>query len=244
MANKKITELTDLPSPSGADIMAIVNDVSGTPTTKKVTVSNLMTLAPVQTSDLNGLQAEPAEGAFIDGDKTKLDGIETNADVTNTANVTSAGALMDSEVTNLAEVKAFDSSDYATAAQGATADSALQSVSAGDLTDGDFDGETILGFNASINLETGTAYTILASDNGTVLVFNNGSPVTVTVPSGLGVGFNCSIIQRGAGQVSFSASGTTINNSQLHTKISGRHGVATLISYDTNLFVLAGDTAS
>jgi len=48
MANKKITELTDLPSPAGADIMAIVDDVAGTPTTKKVTATNLMTLAPVQ----------------------------------------------------------------------------------------------------------------------------------------------------------------------------------------------------
>jgi len=36
-----------------------------------------------------------------------------NAKVTaNTANVTSAGALMDSEVTNLADVKAFDTTDY------------------------------------------------------------------------------------------------------------------------------------
>jgi hypothetical protein len=34
----------------------------------------------------------------------------------NTANVTAAGALMDSEVTNLAAVKAFDPDDYATAA--------------------------------------------------------------------------------------------------------------------------------
>ncbi len=36
---------------------------------------------------------------------------------------------MDSEVTNLAQVKAFDSSDYATAAQGATADAALAASS-------------------------------------------------------------------------------------------------------------------
>ena len=36
---------------------------------------------------------------------------------------------MDSEVTNLAQVKAFDSSDYATAAQGSTADSAMQDLS-------------------------------------------------------------------------------------------------------------------
>ena len=48
MANKKITQLTDLPSPAGADILAIVDDVAGTPTTKKVTATNLMTLAPVQ----------------------------------------------------------------------------------------------------------------------------------------------------------------------------------------------------
>ena len=63
--------------------------------------------------------------------KTKLDGIETAADVTDTANVTSAGALMDSEVTNLAQVKAFNSADYATAAQGTKADSALQSSDIG-----------------------------------------------------------------------------------------------------------------
>ena len=49
MANKKITELTDLPSPAGADILAIVDDVAGTATTKKVSATNLMTLAPVQT---------------------------------------------------------------------------------------------------------------------------------------------------------------------------------------------------
>ena len=42
-----------------------------------------------------------------------------------TANVTAAGALMDSEVANLAAVKAFDPTDYATAAQGALADAAL-----------------------------------------------------------------------------------------------------------------------
>ena len=64
---------------------------------------------------------------FTDADHTKLNAIEASADVTDATNVTAAGALMDSEVTNLAQVKAFNSSDYATAAQGSTADSALQS---------------------------------------------------------------------------------------------------------------------
>jgi hypothetical protein len=64
--------------------------------------------------------------AFTDAEKTKLSGIETGADVTDTLNVTAAGALMDSEVTNLAQVKAFSSADYATAAQGTLANSAIQ----------------------------------------------------------------------------------------------------------------------
>lgn len=48
MANKKISDLTALGStPAGADILPIT-DVSGTPTTKKVTVTNLMGAAPIQ----------------------------------------------------------------------------------------------------------------------------------------------------------------------------------------------------
>ena len=42
---------------------------------------------------------------FTDDDHSKLDGIEASADVTDATNVTAAGALMDSEVTNLAFVK-------------------------------------------------------------------------------------------------------------------------------------------
>ena len=117
-------------------------------------------------------------------------------------------------------------------------------VDAGDLTDGDFGGTAILGFDASINDQTGIAYTLLAGDNGKVVVLNNGSAITVTVPSGLGAGFNCSFVQKGAGQVSFSASGTTINNRQSHTKINAQYGVASLVAYADNVFVLAGDTAS
>lgn len=50
--------------------------------------------------------------AFTDAEQTKLSGIEASADVTDVDNVTAAGALMDSEVTNLAQVKAFDTTDY------------------------------------------------------------------------------------------------------------------------------------
>jgi hypothetical protein len=85
------------------------------------------------------------DGRDVATDGTKLDGIETSADVTDATNVTAAGALMDSEVTNLAQVKAFSSSDYATAAQGVLANSALQSnstLNASNMTTGTLDGGT------------------------------------------------------------------------------------------------------
>ena len=88
-------------------------------------------------------QQPPSEGAFVNGDKTKLDGIEASADVTDTANVTSAGALMDSELTSIASVKALnqgvattDSPTFATVTTTAvTGDgSALTSLTSGNLT--------------------------------------------------------------------------------------------------------------
>jgi len=84
--------------------------------------------------------------------------VEDGADATDTDNVRSAGALMDDEITNLADVKSFDPADYATAAQGSTADSALQSVVddttpqlGGDL---DLNGNNIdVGEDASITID-------------------------------------------------------------------------------------------
>ena len=72
--------------------------------------SELTDLAGVKGVTISTLQAKPSEGAFANGDKTKLDGIEASADVTDTANVTSAGAVMDSELASIADVKALDQS--------------------------------------------------------------------------------------------------------------------------------------
>ena len=99
------------------------------------------------------------DGRDVAADGTKLDGIEASADVTDTANVTAAGALMDSEVTNLAQVKAFDSSDYATAAQGTTADAALPK--AGGTMTGD-----IL-FNDGVKAKFGASNDLQIWHNGT-----------------------------------------------------------------------------
>lgn len=60
------------------------------------------------------IQGILAEGAFIDGDKTKLDTIESSADVTDTTNVTAAGALMDSELADLTAIKTLSAPDNTT----------------------------------------------------------------------------------------------------------------------------------
>jgi len=46
--------------------------------------------------------------SFLTADEAKLDGIEALADVTDATNVTAAGALMDSELTSIASVKALN----------------------------------------------------------------------------------------------------------------------------------------
>lgn len=63
MDDLKITELTEETSPVGADLIPIVDDVAGTPTTKKCTLTNLAalmgTLAPGGNVTYNSVYASP-----------------------------------------------------------------------------------------------------------------------------------------------------------------------------------------
>jgi len=67
--------------------------------------------------------------------------------------------------------------------------------------------------NLRTNVQAGTTYTILTTDKSTQIITTNSSPVTITIPSGLGAGFNCEVLQQGTGQVSFVASGVTLRYS-------------------------------
>lgn len=102
---------------------------------------------------------------------------------------------------------------------------------------------TLTNFGAEVNVQGGTSYTLAAADNGKIISCTNDSPVTITVPA-LSVGFNCLIVQRGNGQVTLSASGSTINNRYNFNKTAGRHAIMSLVSVASGQFISSGDMSN
>lgn len=238
MANVKFTDLNPsdrAPTLAGTDILAVTTDPDNNgagATSKATTITNLMGQAPVQS----------------------------------VAGQTGIVLLTSTDIGGLGTAATTASTDYATATQGATADSATQpgdgistltndsgfitGLSAGALSDFDFDDNAIFGFKASLPSEIADAtYTVADEDNGKVIRVNHASGCTVTIPNGLltsdSSGFNCSFVQIGAGAITFANDGTSvINNRQSHTKTNGQWAVASVVSTANNVFVLAGDTTS
>ena len=157
-ANATDAQLRDRGTHTGTQPLSSISDAGSAAT---ASTEDFATAAQGSLADT--AQQPPTEGAFVDGDKTKLDNIEASADVTDTANVTSAGALMDSEVTNLAQVKSFDSSDYAPAAH-------TQAISTVTGLQGALDGKLVSGSNISLltndsGFTTNTALSAIATNN-------------------------------------------------------------------------------
>ena len=95
---------------------------------------------------------------------------------------------------------------------------------------------------SGITTTSSTSYTLSAADNGTIINFTSGSAITLNTVSGLGANFACTIVQNGAGQITFVAgSGTTISSYASATKTSGQYAVTTLFAPVANAFILAGN---
>ena len=100
---------------------------------------------------------------------------------------------------------------------------------------------TLTGANAAVNAQTGTTYTLVQGDNGRVITMNNASAITLTIPSGLTAGFNCMIVQYGAGTVTIAGSGVTVVNRSNYTKTGGQYAIVTIVSPVANTFITGGD---
>lgn len=89
----------------------------------------------------------------------------------------------------------------------------------------------VLGTTQAINAQTGTTYTILATDAGKLITFNNASAIAVTVPvattSGFTAGFSYDWQNLGAGTVTFTPTTSTINGASTLVGKTGEGGTTT-----------------
>ena len=99
----------------------------------------------------------------------------------------------------------------------------------------------------SLNAQTGTTYTLAATDASKVVTATNASAITVTVPSGVFVaGDIITVINSGAGLVTFAASGTTIVSTgatPAAPAIRAQYAAAQVICTASNTFTIVGDIA-
>lgn len=100
----------------------------------------------------------------------------------------------------------------------------------------------------STNAQSGTAYTLVLSDQGKAVEMNNGSANTLTVPPNSSVAFPTGttilVIQTGAGQTTLAAgSGVTINATP-GLKTRAQWSAATLVKRATNTWLAFGDLSA
>ena len=86
----------------------------------------------------------------------------------------------------------------------------------------------VSGYSADQNVQTNN-YTLLSSDTGRIIEINSATGKSVTLPNNFTPGFCCTVIQSGAGQVTFSpASGATLVNADSQDKAAGQWAMCTL----------------
>ena len=105
-------------------------------------------------------------------DGGKLDGIEAGADVTDTANVTAAGALMDSELTAIASVKALNQGVATTDSPTFAAVTANGGVVVDNFT---LDGTTLALSSGDMTLDAAGRIDLSADDSGEIRFFDGSS---------------------------------------------------------------------
>ncbi len=111
----------------------------------------------------------------------------------------------------------------------------------GTLTGGNTSTSSISGFSANINSQSGTTYTIDATDNGKVIQTTSATAITITIPAGLPTGFNCTVVQMGAGQITFS--GTYLNRTGF-TKSASQYSVMSILNLGSNNYIVTGEMSN
>jgi hypothetical protein len=111
----------------------------------------------------------------------------------------------------------------------------------GTLTGGNSSTSSLSGFGVNINTQAGTTYSIDATDNGKVIQTTGASAITITIPAGLPTGFNCTVIQMGAGQITLS--GTYFNRTGF-TKSASQYSVISILNLGSNNYIVTGEMSN
>ena len=115
----------------------------------------------------------------------------------------------------------------------------------GNLSGGNTTASTLSGFAANFNnIITGSTYSLLASDNGKIISINVSSAFSLTIPTGLPVGFNCTIVQYGSGQITLLNSGTTLKNRNNYNKSAGQYSIITIVNMGSETYITSGEMSN
>ena len=94
----------------------------------------------------------------------------------------------------------------------------------------------------TVNAQTGTTYTLVAADANAFITLSNTSAITLTLPTGLPTGFQCTVAQLGSGTVGLAAgSGATIVTTASNKKFNAQGSGVTLIVVAANTWMAFGD---
>ena len=99
---------------------------------------------------------------------------------------------------------------------------------------------TLSGFAANVT-SIYDNYSITSADNGKVIQSTSASAITITIPTGLPTGFNCTVVQMGAGQVTFS--GTYLNRTGF-TKTASQYSVVSILHLGSNSIIVTGEMSN
>jgi hypothetical protein len=104
-------------------------------------------------------------------------------------------------------------------------------------------GNNLVGFNS----QTGTTYTLVVGDKDKLVQSSNAAAITITVPASVfSANDQISIVQTGAGQVSFTGPSVTMTSNGATSnapKLRAQYSAASVICTAANTFLIIGDIA-
>ncbi len=115
----------------------------------------------------------------------------------------------------------------------------------GSLSGGNSSTSNISGFAANI-VSISADYPITSADNGKVIQSTGGSAITITIPNNLPNGFNCTVVQMGIGQITFSRSTLTptIINRTGFNKTASQYSVVSILHLGSNNILVSGEMSN